>query len=601
MAELDSLVTPAQGWRVTGPSSRVLGNMIARQGRAQLLAEAASLTPDFQKLSESLSKLKLSGADMQQYQNQLNSYWTDYTNKYRENPFSAFTRESKEEVRAMQRLVTDPRLSTLENLYESSQKERERMKDNLSYINYDRGKISVYNKDGKIEYIDANDFDPSKHYRASMADEYNYKVNSLGFAADPTPFQANMSKFEDVVKRVDDFLGKTGSTQYEQAKGFKDENEKQYFLSAGRDNIAQLNAKVDMIMSGAGLSQADVNTIMSQYYDSKISSGEKPSKQEANYFFVKFVDDIKKGHVDQRAKISEQEYNQQTGNKGAQSIGNEIFTGVYGKGLTFSFDPQGKVSEKQGSVEYNAVPELALVSKSKYTTTDYAGNTSTYDKKNASDLVILDAADKSNPVIMDLNSKSASKGSLVIPTGFADLNSRIQVTNMGQVSIPYRMVNGKKQYDMAMENPEGYEQMFLVNGKIGALEKKGFYDSYFGENADMDNKIIQFAEKYGLDYTEYDELTQEVKDYTFNTNIEQFDFESGWTEGNDSFRMYNISYLVPIKGINNDEKARNIDAYLKYQGNLPLTAPTVPGGVTKRGSSLQGQENNYVDITALQQ
>jgi len=214
-------------WVTVAPNAKLIGQQLKQASTERLLAQAASLVPDYQKLRDYIKERKYSPGDTQFYLNQLNQLTDSFDNSYNQNPFWAFTRESKENIRNMQRLVNDPEGAALQNLYEMSQKEKERLKDNMSYLNYDSGGISVVDKETRrLQKIDIDDYfqNQTRYTPLTLGNEFDYRVNVQGFRQDKTPFEANLSKYEDVIKRIDDFLSKTGSTEWEEAKGFRDDS-----------------------------------------------------------------------------------------------------------------------------------------------------------------------------------------------------------------------------------------------------------------------------------------------------------------------------------------------------------------------------------------
>ncbi len=617
-------------WVTVAPNAKLIGQQLKQASTERLLAQAASLVPDYQKLRDYIKERKYSPGDTQFYLNQLNQLTDSFDNSYNQNPFWAFTRESKENIRNMQRLVNDPEGAALQNLYEMSQKEKERLKDNMSYLNYDSGGISVVDKETRrLQKIDIDDYfqNQTRYTPLTLGNEFDYRVNVQGFRQDKTPFEANLSKYEDVIKRIDDFLSKTGSTEWEEAKGFRDDDERTWLAQEGRSNAQQLENKVALIKNGAALSQADYNTIMSNFYQSKIQAGEKPTRKDAQLYFVDLVDSIKKGQLSTKSgwKVNvgleaSQKAAAYKKDSRAESIAQPVSAAQYGQstvGVTLND------GTRSAAINYNMFPGFVLnqsrgVSKTK----DVYGNEMEIRKSNVADLTVLDGTIKTKPLIFDLKSNSPTKGTLIEDKTLSDVSSRVRVKELGLVSLPYtKTENGVKVYSSPMSPQEAldkqtseakqgrefeYDNMVLVKGELGALNKKGVWDWAVGNQQQIDNKIINFASQYGLQSTDYSANEQSVTEYLNNTTrTEDYDFEQGINLGvDDEFKIYNVEYLLPLQGRTQVEQIQNIDASLQFGGARGVDSPTIPGVYMRRELGNQPTnlpKNRYPGIEALQQ
>lgn len=289
----------ASRWIVTSPNPRRLDFDMQQGKRLQLLQEAASMVPDEKELTSTLLNRKLSPYETTLYSNYLNNELSNYLTEYRKNPFYAFQREGINQARNMRRIVTDPRLKELENSFEKSEKEFEaaRTKELLSNVEVNDGRVKVI-KDGQVQWIRPDDFDPSVHKKAlSIGESYESRINNEGFINDPTPFTVNMQKLSETMKNVRDHFTNLGHT--EQENFMKDLGaEGSELKTSFKNNYAQIEAAKRSLMSKGGLSQADWNTLLSEVYTKTLGRGIKISETEANREVLGMIQNIALGRTD---------------------------------------------------------------------------------------------------------------------------------------------------------------------------------------------------------------------------------------------------------------------------------------------------------------
>lgn len=331
MADGNPMITPTQGWRVTGPGGKALRSLVMNQTRSQLLAEAASLTPDYNKLVETFQKNNLSPATTKMYASAINNEMQDYLTKYRDNPFYAFSREGRDKASKLQRLASDPTFKYDASAYESSKKEYEKAGETLKDYNYDNGYIFVQDKNnpGEFKKISAFDtYDPEKHNAMTADDEYNVLTGHLGFADGREAFKVNMSKISDVRDRLNKEFNDSGYLR----KEMEDMDMK--------TNYYTVMNKFNSFMEKLPLSESDKNAIMSKYIGDKISAGQKPSKKEAQEYMFNFVKDIAdfKIYSDEKPSSTSGDGTTGKGTKGVIPLSVFEQNAMTGKPLSFSID-----------------------------------------------------------------------------------------------------------------------------------------------------------------------------------------------------------------------------------------------------------------------
>jgi len=418
MADLDSLIPPAQGFRVTGPSRKGIRNAIARQGRSQLLAEAAQLTPDYAKLMDTVSKYDLDPASASLVTSEIQSQITDYLNKYNENPFYAFSREGKDKVKGLQYYVNNPKLNYAQNAFKLSQEEykKESEKGNLPYYNYDSGRIKAINKKTKaVENVSAFLFNENEYTPITGAEQYNHLTSVRGFVNKDEPFAMNMAKMEDVRNSVNNFLDTKGYV--------KDEAVGNLYNVTTKDNRASIAKKANLLLNGIGLSVQEKNTIYGAYVTKALNEGVKPSEEQANQYFLNFI-----------KEIAESQYVQERGVGVSTSL--QASKELQGLAPISHFELQatgglGRPSEyidfgfggRKSEVPYHRVDPSTILDKSK-TSVKVRDDESPVAKRNFNDLYATQAIGAQNMYIPAVDGPNAGK-LVPIPPAMQKLFSEI--------------------------------------------------------------------------------------------------------------------------------------------------------------------------------
>lgn len=403
MADLESLIPPAQGWRVTGPSSRGIKNAIARQGRAQLLAEAAQLTPDYAKLMDTVSKYDLDPASAAVVQSEIKSAMSDYLNKYYENPFYAFSREGKDKVKGLQYYVNNPKLNYAQNAFKLSQEEykKESEKGTLPYYNYDSGKIKALNvKTGAVEDVSAFLFNPEEYTPLTGTQQYNYVTSNRGFINQEKPFAMNMAKMEDVRNSVNNFL---------ETKGYvKGESIGDLYNVTTKDNRASVAKKANLLINGIGLSAQEKNTIYGAYVTKAINEGRKPDSNEADQYFLNFIKNIAESQYVQEQGVGVSSKLQAAKEmQGLTPISHFELQATGGLGRPSQYLNLGTTG-KESFVPYHQVDPSTILDKSR-TSVKVAENESPIAKRNFNDLYATQAIGAQNMYIPVLDGPNAGK------------------------------------------------------------------------------------------------------------------------------------------------------------------------------------------------
>lgn len=285
----------ASPWITTAPGPGIIRHQIKSQKRQQLLSEASALTPDQAELVKQLTDRELSPADTKLYGYQLSEGLRGFAQKYNENPFYAFSREGKETVAGLQRLVRDPKLIASERAFKQSEEDFKKVKDShlIGLMDVHQGRIKVIDKDnGEIEEIKPENFDPNKHQEATIEELYKHKVGSLGFYNKDLekiqPYSHSMEDPDKVIDQVQKWFSGLGQTQQEQFSGL--------LSRKTTSNASQIGATLDALYAKTGLSDQARNTIYSQYYTAALQSGQKPTRQGAEQALATSLSKIAEGH-----------------------------------------------------------------------------------------------------------------------------------------------------------------------------------------------------------------------------------------------------------------------------------------------------------------
>lgn len=285
----------ASPWITTAPGPGLIRHNVRTGKRQQLFDEASRLTPDQQELVGQLMDRELSPADAAYYGNQLNQGLKGFTDKYNENPFYAFSREGRETVSSLQRLVRDPRLVAAERAHKLSQETYKKLDENkmLNLVDVEDGKMKVLSReDGSVMSINPDNFDPERYAPVTMGQLHEYVASKKGYfdkdISKIQPLAHSMEAPDKVIDQVNKWFGGLGQTQRE---SFND-----LVMQKTTDNAGQITARLNALYDKTGLPQAFRDTIYSQYYTEQISNGQKPTRQGAEKALADNLNRIASGY-----------------------------------------------------------------------------------------------------------------------------------------------------------------------------------------------------------------------------------------------------------------------------------------------------------------
>lgn len=290
-------VQSASPWVVNVPSAKLVSEQMKQAKINQLLAQADALAPDYSKLMSVIKDYEIDPASSAQVVSELQSKVSDFREKYASNPFYVFNREGKDKLKELQYFVNNPKLTYAQNAFKLSQEEykKESDKGTLPYFNYDTGRLkAVNNKTGAVEEVSAFDFPEEEYTPLTGAQHYQYLTANRGFIKGEKPFVMNMSKIEDVRNSVNTFLASNGY--------IKDEKVEDLYNITTKDNFASINKKANLLQDI--LSPQERNTIIGQYVTDTLNSGGKPTKEDANKYFISFIKDIAESQLTQEVSYS---------------------------------------------------------------------------------------------------------------------------------------------------------------------------------------------------------------------------------------------------------------------------------------------------------
>lgn len=296
----------ASPWITTAPGPGIIRHQIKSQKRQQLLSEAAALTPDQAELVKQLTDHELSPADTKRYGYMLSEGLRGFAQKYNENPFYAFSREGKETVAGLQRLVRDPNMLASSRAFKQSEEDFKKVKDShlVGLMDVHDGRMKVISKDsGDIEEILPDNFDPAKHQAATIEDLYQHKVGNLGFYSKDLeriqPYSHSMEDPDKVMDQVQKWFSNLGHTKTEFDTLVRQSDGSVATTGTStttNSNTRQTNAALEALYDKTGLSKQARNTLYSQYYTSMLESGQKPTRQGAEQALAKSLSKIAEGH-----------------------------------------------------------------------------------------------------------------------------------------------------------------------------------------------------------------------------------------------------------------------------------------------------------------
>lgn len=285
----------ASPWIVTAPGPGLVRHQNKQQKRFQLLQQASTMTPDQQELVKQLSEHELSPADANYFGTVLSEGLKDFATKYNENPFYAFSREGKESVAGLQRLVRDPKIIAASRAFKQSEEDLKKIKEShlTGLVDVKDGRISVVRRDnGQIERVLPENLDFTIHQPYSIENLYQHKIGGLGFLHKDLdkiqPFSHDMEDPDKVIDQVTKWFSGLGSTQLDEMGQVIDKKT--------TTNASQIASRLNAIYAKTGLSQQARNTIYAQYYTDALSRGEKPTRLGAEEALVKSLGQIAKGY-----------------------------------------------------------------------------------------------------------------------------------------------------------------------------------------------------------------------------------------------------------------------------------------------------------------
>jgi len=287
----DNVTSPTRSrWGFSNPSKGLIEYQVKEGQKQQLLSQAASLVPDYSKLSEALMQNEMHFADQQRMKNLLDTVTQGYMENYNRNPFYSFSRDARNLTRTMFHIVNNPTIKQLSQQFE-----------------YDRARWEEGRKDGLISNYDVNENGVlvGTPVRDEAGNVVDYKVTrKRAVEQGDTPLTLN-DTYQYITKRAG---GQYGGFNYEMStdqellnnldKSFQNLGEdkiKRDILEEGREiassnNRRQIIARVNWLLNN-GLSKADLNNLYSRYFK---QTGDF-NMDNARKFAVKYIADYAEG------------------------------------------------------------------------------------------------------------------------------------------------------------------------------------------------------------------------------------------------------------------------------------------------------------------
>lgn len=287
----DNVTSPTRSrWGFSNPSKGLIEHQVKEGNKQQLLSQAASLVPDYSKLSEALMQNEMHFADQQRMKNLLDTVTQGYMENYNRNPFYSFSRDARNLTRTMFHIVNNPSIKQLGQQFE-----------------YDRARWEEGRKDGLISNYDVNENGVlvGTPLRDEAGNVVDYKVaRKRAVEQGDTPLTLN-DTYQYITKRAG---GQYGGFNYEMStdqdllnnldKSFQNLGEdkiKRDILEEGREiassnNRRQIIARVNWLLNN-GLSKADLNNLYSRYFK---QTGDF-NMDNARKFAVKYIADYAEG------------------------------------------------------------------------------------------------------------------------------------------------------------------------------------------------------------------------------------------------------------------------------------------------------------------
>jgi hypothetical protein len=277
-------------WGFSTPSKRAIEYDVKEANKQQLLAQAQSLVPDSNKLSEMLMENEMHYADMAEAKQYLDSITATYMENYNRNPFYSFSREARNLTQAMFRAAKNPVYKQMAQQYEYDKKRWEKMRDDGLAEDYD------VNQEGVLVST------PVRDEKGSIVDFRVSRKRQMG--AEDTPLTLNQS-FQYINQRLG---SKAGGFNYEMStderllnnldkafSGLEETRIKQDYIDKGYEllntsNRNQLNSRINWFLN-QGITQADLNNLYSKYFK---QTGDF-NMDNAKKYAIKYVADYAAG------------------------------------------------------------------------------------------------------------------------------------------------------------------------------------------------------------------------------------------------------------------------------------------------------------------
>lgn len=273
-------------------------------GQASTLAQGASQTPDGETFAKVILDRVLHGADAEYYLGQINTLANDYMANYSKDPYYAFTKKGKNQVKTMQQIVNDPSFKVMEETKKVNDAEYERVaKEGLqnSFIFDDYGNIAVFDgKTGQRRLINPEDFNPDEHMVLDITSDYEL-IERVDGSTRRAAY--DIDSLENVTADIKGALTDLGVTKwrenYNSIYSYQDigmEGGVPVNVSVEREsNASQINGLVNQLKN-RGLSPTAIKTLKSQYFRlNPADLGKEGANDRASEWIGKQIDAIANG------------------------------------------------------------------------------------------------------------------------------------------------------------------------------------------------------------------------------------------------------------------------------------------------------------------
>lgn len=258
----------ASRWVPTVASPKLIQHEVRKQGKQQLLEEAASLLPDSDGMTKALLDFKnMHAADYEKTYGELRGIMSEYLSKYNENPYYAFTKEAKDQNRMMQWIVNNPQVKAADKMAENDKALRDKaMKENnLGAYHVVNGQLNI-GPDGRPVTV------------GEWYDLVSNRVGNLG--RETSAFQYDMMDSKEVASKIQSVFSNLGINQSEDLQGILSNKKSSNYMQVRN----AVNAAKELLTS------ADRNTLMSNYYskfyDPRNPDSADPRKAEASIDYI---------------------------------------------------------------------------------------------------------------------------------------------------------------------------------------------------------------------------------------------------------------------------------------------------------------------------